>query len=45
MAGRMYGRDRAEKKPKRRVNKVHVRRGDRVKVIRGNFAGDRKSVV
>lgn len=45
MAGRMYGRDRAEKKPKRRVNKVHVRRGDRVKVIRGNFAGTEGTVL
>ena|SRR5690554_4382486 len=31
------GRRRAGREPARR--KVHVRRGDRVKVIRGNFAG------
>ncbi|HEX7091077.1 MAG TPA: 50S ribosomal protein L24 [Longimicrobiales bacterium] len=31
------GRHRARKEPVRR--KVHVRRGDRVRVIRGNFAG------
>lgn len=39
MARGIFGRSRKAGGPENQNRKVHVRRGDRVKVIRGNFAG------
>lgn len=45
MPGRMHGRGRPGRTQKRRVRRVHVRRGDRVRVIRGNFVGAEGTVL
>ena len=39
MARRGMGARGGNRKPRQGVRKMHVRRGDRVRVIRGNFAG------
>lgn len=45
MARRMMGGARRRQKKVSNGGKVHVRRGDRVKVIRGNFAGTEGTVL
>jgi len=45
MARRMLGGGRRRKAPERPNRKVHVRRGDRVRVMRGNDAGKEGTVL